>query len=472
MNDTDKNCGLNNATVFTWLLAIATIWHHTSSSNEVYYYWLHFDPVQTPATMLAVVTAFIAACYPSSIKVFLLFVLTQISVIFTRIPYIPTHVVMELFLYLTIFFSYIFLVYKNKKWLINTESLYALYAPTGRWLLIIMYFFGTFHKINPGFLSLDSSCALPFFFGLPLPDFILQQTWAQYSAIYGTLILEFVAMLLLLSSRTKYYGMLLGMPFHFIIGISSYGSLAHFSSFALTLHSLFVPANFGQRISQDRLIPDFFKQKRTFIILTISIVLLEFLFARLAAWALMNTLFAIFGSILIFLIFRHGKIEPTDHSPYRLSSSFPVANIFSLLFFIHCTGPYIGLNTVGVVQMFSGLRTEGGVSNHYIIQKPIYLFPYQERVLYVSQSKDEFLAYLQKEKLGMPLFDFQTYLTTKDDPLVLPMSLEVDGQKQIINDGKSLRVFTDKYFTSQNILEKKYLSFREVDSEKPSECRH
>jgi hypothetical protein len=472
MSGSDNKFELSHATIFTWLLAIATIWHHTSSSNEVFYYWLHFDPVQTPAVMFAVSTAFIAACFPSSTKVFLVFIVTQVAVIFTRIPFIPTHVVMELFLFLTILASYLYLVYKNKSWNIDTVSIFELYAPTGRWLLIIMYFFGTFHKINPGFLSLDSSCALSFFFGLPLPDFLLQQSWAQYSAIYGTLIVEFIAMLLLLFRRTKYYGMLLGIPFHFVIGISSYGALAHFSSFALTLHTLFVPSSFGQRIYNDRFIPDVFKKKNTFLLITIVVVALQFVFASFAAWTLMNILFALFGVVLIFLIFRHGKTIPSNNIPYRLKSSFPVANVMSILFFVHSAGPYIGLNTLGVVQMFSGLRTEGGVSNHYIIQKPLYIFPYQERVVYILKSFDEYLAYLQKQKQGMTMFDFQRYLTTKDTPLALPMSLQVDGKTYLLNDGKSLKAFMNKYFAEQSVVEKKYLSFREVDAEKPTMCRH
>lgn len=472
MDDAIRKYDLSHATIFTWLLAVSTIWHHTSSSNEVYYYWLHFDPVQTPAVFFAVMTAFLAACYPTSLKFFLLFVVTQIIVIFTRLPTIPTHVVMEFFLFVAMFVSYIYVAYKEKSWVVSIDSLFELYAPTGRWLLIIMYFYGTFHKINPGFLSLDSSCALPFFFGLPLPDFILQQTWAQYAAIYGTLILEFVAMLLLLSSRTKYYGMLLGMPFHFGIGISSYGSLAHFSAFALTLHSLFVPGDFGQRIYDDKLVPEWIKSKRNFIIVTVLIVLPQFLFASLGTWTLMNMLFSVFGFLLIFMIFRHGNIDPKVSIPYRLKSSFPGANILSILFFVHCTGPYIGLNTEGVVQMFSGLRTEGGVSNHYIIRKPLYISSYQQPVVYVDESYEKFLSYLQEENLGMPMFDFQVFLTSKDEPVILPMTLRVDNKTYRINDGESLKSFVQTFFQPQNYLERKYLNFRSVDAEKPTKCRH
>jgi len=319
-----------------------------------------------------------------------------------------------------------------------------------------MYFFGTFHKINPGFLNLESSCAIPFFSGLPLPDFILNSTWAQYAAIYGTLVLEFLAMLLLLSNRTKYYGMLLGMPFHFAIGISSYGSLAHFSAFALTLHSLFAPVNFGQRIFEDSRIPKFIKLAKVFNLVTIVIVLPQFLFAVLGLWTLMNVLFSIFGLSLIILIMIHGNIEPGSASAYRLKSRFPAANVISILFFIHCCGPYIGLNTAGVVQMFSGLRTEGNISNHYIIRKPIYLFPYQERVAYVSQAKDDYLAYLKYEGLGITLFDLQLYITTKDTPLVLPITIRLDEKEHVISDGTTLNSFVKANFTHQNFLEQHY----------------
>ena len=70
------------------------------------------------------------------------------------------------------------------------------------------------------------------------------------------------------------------------------------------------------------------------------------------------------------------------------------------------------------------------------------------------------------------MFDFQMYLTTKETPLILPMTVQVDNQEYILNSKNTLSAFVDKYFKPQSFLEKYYLSFREVDAEKPSKCRH
>ena len=51
----------SHSSMFIWLFAIATIWHYSSSSKELYNYWLQFDPVITPLIAMSIVTAFIAA---------------------------------------------------------------------------------------------------------------------------------------------------------------------------------------------------------------------------------------------------------------------------------------------------------------------------------------------------------------------------------------------------------------------------
>ncbi len=134
---------------------------------------------------------------------------------------------MELFLNVAIVLSFFYLAIKRRTLKISTTDLFQLFGPVGRWLLIVMYFFGTFHKLNPGFMSPTFSCAILFIGGFPIPEGLSEQAWLQYAAIYGTLIVEGAAMMLLFSARTKYLGMLLGISFHFVVGISGYGTLAH-----------------------------------------------------------------------------------------------------------------------------------------------------------------------------------------------------------------------------------------------------
>ncbi|NQV85734.1 MAG: HTTM domain-containing protein, partial [Woeseiaceae bacterium] len=370
--------------------------------------------------------------------------------------------------------SYIYLALKRRTTKISTSEMFEIFGPVGRWLLIIMYFFGTFHKINPGFLSPLSSCALPFVNGFPLPGSVLGSPWVQYAAIYGTLILESIAMLMLLSARTKYFGMLLGMSFHFIIGISGYGTLAHFSAFALSLHAQFLPSDFGQRIFAEKRIPAALKSEANFRVLTVLLVAAQLAFAVNLAITrdgfIVNLLFAMFALILFFLVFKHGQVRSST-APYTLKSPLIALNLVPVWFFVHCMSPYLGLGTGGALTMFSGLRTEGGISNHYIITKPLHLFTYQDKVVYFEEATNSNLQDAAAGEQGLVMFDFQRHFTYRQT-LQLPLTLRIGDEILPINDVESFNAFVNAHFEEQSWLERKYLSFRLVDTATPNQCRH
>ncbi len=466
--------GPSHASVFIWLFAVSSIWHYTSSGTEILDYWFRFDPLVTPLLLLAILTAFIAAVFPNRTPAVLLFACGQFVAIFLRFPFVADHLVMELALNLSIIASFCYLAIRRRSFRVTTEEMFDIFSPIGRWLLIVMYFWGTFHKLNPGFMSLESSCAIPFIMGFPLPDALLGHPAVQYTAIYGTLILESLAMVLLLSARTKYFGMLLGMTFHLLIGISGFGTLAHFSAFALALHTLFLPSSFGQRIYAEPWVPASLKSSAGFKLLTIIVVGLQILFAihLLTTFKgyLVNSLFAVFALVLMSLVFRYGQIRPVD-APYRLRSPLLALNVVPIWFFLHCLSPYVGLGTGGTMAMFSGLRTEGGVSNHYVIREPLRVFPYQDTIVYAEATSNPSLHVLVEDKQGMVMFDFQRHFTSRE-PLALPITLRVDGARYILSDLQSVEAFANEHFTNQSWLERKYMSFRLVDAPRPDRCRH
>ena len=398
----------------------------------------------------------------------------QIISIYPRFPFVADHLVMELFLNFSILVSYLVVAYRNRTFAVSVEDMFAIFSPIGRWLLIIMYFYGTFHKINPGFMTPESSCAVPFVGGFPILRDLLGPGWLEYVAIYGTLILEGIAMLLLLSSRTKYFGMLLGMSFHFIIGISGYGTLAHFSAFALALHTLFLPSEFGKRIYDEPLVPEILRNALNFRVATVLLIVLQVALAihlaNTRSGLLVNTLFFLFAATLMFLVFKYGQMRQED-APYRLKSPALALNLVPIWFFLHCMSPYIGLGTGGTMAMFSGLRTEGGISNHYIIREPIPLFSYQDQLVYFEQASNPSLQALADEGQAAVMFDFQRHITSRER-LVLPVTLRVDGRVYEINTPAEFNAFAGQYFTEQTWLERKYMSFRVVDEPRPVKCRH
>ena len=266
----------------------------------------------------------------------------------------------------------------------------------------------------------------------------------------------------------------MGMSFHFIIGISGYGTLAHFSAFALALHTLFVPSGFGERIYNERLVPGILKSETNFRIATILFITLQVAFALHLATSrqgyLVNSLFALFAVTVMFLVFKYGQVRQGD-APYRLKSPLLALNVLSVWFFIYCLSPYIGMGTGGVMAMFSGLHTEGGVSNHYIVRKPIRLFPYQDNVVYFESATNPSLAKLAEEGQGVVMFDFQRHITYREQ-LALPLTVRVNDQRYPLEHPDQLIEFMNEHFTEQSWLERKYMSFRVVDDPAPKQCRH
>lgn len=460
--------------VFIWLFAVAAIWHYTSSTRELAEAWFQFHPVRTPLLAIALSSAFIGALFPTRVWAVLVFAAGQLVAIYGRFPAVADHLVMEMVLHVAILLSFAWLAISRRGAKVTVEDLFRLYGPVGRWLLVVMYFFGTFHKINPGFLSIASSCAVPFVDGFPLPESITSSPVLHYAGIYGTLILEALAMLLLLSARTKYFGMLLGMSFHFAIGISQFGTLAHFSAFALSLHALFLPSTFGQRIVSRVPVPAVLRRTSGVQAATIILVTLQVAFAMHLYFSregyLVNTLFALFGITLLCLVFLFGR-HTADDERYRLKSAALPLNALPVIYFLYCMSPYLGLGTGGSLAMFSGLRTEGGISNHYLIREPLGLFHYQDEIVYVKKATNPSLRAAASDNQGIVLFDFQRHFTERET-LALPVTLEIDGVSYELNDKQSVQEFVNRFFRPQSWLEKKHMSFRLVDAPQPDRCRH
>jgi hypothetical protein len=457
------------AVLFFWLGAMAVVWNYTTSSNLVWWYWLHFDPVHTPAIALGLLSAFVLACYPGSRTVLAVFAGVQTTVLALRMPYLPTHEVMELVLFATLFAAAA-VRFRHDVDADGAATLFGMVAPVGRSLLVAMYFFGTVHKLNTSFLDPETSCAIPIAAGVPLLGHFMEYDWGRYAAIYGTLILEAVAALFLLERRTKYWGMAIGIPFHIAIGISSYGAIAHFSALAVALHALFLPADFAARSAASLRDLGLAVTARHAQWLAILLTALLIWCALGAHWRLTNVVFGCYAIAFYVLVLRHGR-EQAARNPAYLTRPLWL-NAFPLLFWLHCCGPYLGLSTAGVTEMFSGLRVEGHLSNHLLVRRPLYLGDYHARVAEVVHSHDEYLASLAADDLGILVFDLQRYLVQKPEPLIVPLTLAIDGERVRIVDGPSLASFAGTWFTPQSWWERKLLAFDEVEPQPAPGCRH
>jgi hypothetical protein len=76
-------------------------------------------------------------------------------------------------------------------------------------------------------------------------------------------------------------------------------------------------------------------------------------------------------------------------APGRLSAA-PVLLIFPALMLFHGFSPYLGLRTVPAFSMFSNLRTEGGLTNHWFMPpRALRIAGFQEDLITLRSAQDE-----------------------------------------------------------------------------------
>lgn len=329
-----------------------------------------------------------------ALTAFLIFIFEN----FDDFPYVANHDMMMVFLsvgFLITFASYL-IQGDYRQAFTNID-----YLPLMRASLLIMYFFGTFHKINSGFLS-GVGCWAGFYNTIPLmPEALLDPKLGVILGGYGTLVVEAAAMIMLCFPRTKYYGMIIGMIFHYLIAISGSGTVAHFSALAFALHMSFLSKDSIQNFMNSRVwrCINFFKcgfgVLRGYLVLCL-------LFTIFLSWSFIDIynekivyglpsvgyfyvrmMWWFYAPLIMLFVLLYGRTVEDRPQPFVISR-IGIANIATILLLLNSITTYVGLKSNADLAMFSNIRTEWGQSNHYVIQKPLYLFPYLKKENYIQ----------------------------------------------------------------------------------------
>ncbi|MFL6548400.1 MAG: thiol-disulfide oxidoreductase [Povalibacter sp.] len=362
------------------------------------------------------------------------------------------------------------------------EVLYERMRVVGRALLAVMYFYGTFHKINTDFLDPNVSCAValytPLASGFGLGDNLV----GKYLAIWSTFIVETITLVALYWKRYFAVGLLLGLMFHFVIPISAYSWYMDFSSLVLALYILSVPREVSAEFyaSCARL----FRGLRARLgdmgaLLPFTVVVgmaallvlaLRHFNPQVAAapfqlwqsvWVL---LWVVYGGIAMVLLVN----AALDHLPWR--GNHPPRQplwlyAIPLTLFLWSASPYVGLRTEGTIAMFSNLHTEGGVTNHLVIRQPVELFDYQRDVAIIRASSDPALQHLaDRGNQGLVMQSLETYLRKNPTQWVTYDLHNVRHEK--------VTAASTDLPAPPNWWERTFLIFKPVDFNRPKVCTH
>ncbi|MBZ0332389.1 DUF393 domain-containing protein [Halomonas sp. ANAO-440] len=367
------------------IFQIVSRWFGLFAILHVFIYYFRYTPGVLHPPMLVMAACGLALIVrPGSVRVFVILVLAMALNAWLQAPLSSNHTILKNFWLLGL------LLGGGYAWLrgVGFEMFFRQVRPIGQALLVVMYFFGVFHKINADFLDPEVSCAVELW--RVMPSFLswLDALWFHYLAIYGTLVIEAAIIVALLIPRTRHLGIVAGIGFHGLLALSGYAMYAVFSTLTILLHLLFLSPDGARRIVDSPFwqIIDRALRKPVYVVLLTCVFVLIALAAQDQDYIQVSYLWLMIAAPLLGCIVVYGKGE--DHQPV-FWSRWHWLNIVSLAFFLNGAMPYLGLKTAQTMNMFANLRLEGGVSNHLVFREPPGPFGYLQDLADVRRAERE-----------------------------------------------------------------------------------
>lgn len=290
-------------------------------------------------------------------------------------------------------------------------------APVIRSIVLLMYFWATFHKLNWDFLfDPRVSCGAVFYDSfLERFPFLPAASGAMNLVLaWATVAVEAAIGILLLVPRTRRWGIALGWGFHLMLTLSPKSGFYNFTSLLFPLFLLFAPATLPRRLaaawreSAPRSLAlramkaERWRAAPRLAGYLVGIVVPLLLVTRHSLGGLGYELFDYFSahreqirneafwvwmlwslplSYYVWRAFRRAR-KDRAHAPGRIGAVPKPLWLATALFLLWGATPYLGLKTENSFAMFSNLRTETA-PNHLLGLDGLKLFSYQDDTVQV-----------------------------------------------------------------------------------------
>ncbi|MEL6709140.1 MAG: DCC1-like thiol-disulfide oxidoreductase family protein [Pseudomonadota bacterium] len=370
--------------IFATFFAFFSIFH-------VFNYAFEYKVFPPTWDLLAIGVVALALLFrPSSSRI--LFALMAISTVSTvlQAPIGSNHTIVRAAALLGYWLSFFTAMARND----HVDKVFERFAPAGCAALLVMYFYGVFHKINADFLNPITSCATALWREMPWPLAAMQGPVIDYSAIYGTFVVEGVIAAALLYRPTRHFAVAAGIAFHLLLSLSSYSMYISFTTLSITLHSLFLSENGARAVLNSP------------VVTAVRAKLAEPIYKGLVvAWLLGLISLAVSGNYTLttvatlpfilpfcWAVLRYGG-EPRDAAEPARRSIPVIGLIVGALFFANGAMPYMGLKTAQTINMFANLRLEAGASNHLVFSADHRPFGYLDDVVTLPESGNHVVYY-------------------------------------------------------------------------------
>ncbi len=318
----------------------------------------------------------------------------------------------------------------------------ATILPRLRPLIILVisatYLFSVFHKLNDSFLDAGTSEAVRILSEMREDDYPVFLAWVpemvpggvagNLIAIWGTLAVETLVPVLLLVPRWRFAGIVLDFIFHFVMGYRVYPASTNFPCLLSASMMLLFPVHASAFLRREyawvgRLRPVAWALRHRVVLLVLSALVLAPFFFRIPGipegfhavrefcrgnfW----NLYVVVYAVTLWRYYRETRTRGDGVPLAEPASAFAlrprVLWVLPLFFSLQCLAPHLGLKTRASAEVYSGLLTFEGKTNHLLIPSSWQIFPHtRETVTIVGPSNSSYLTSLGEARAVMPHLHF------------------------------------------------------------------
>ncbi|WP_224994261.1 hypothetical protein [Cesiribacter sp. SM1] len=450
--------------------AIVCLFH--MATNRMFTIQLHFFLLSASAVYLLL--------KPSSVIRLIIFISLQLYEVFNALPVGSNHWIFAAFVNLTILRAIFYQVLKGRSFQIDKASLLETFAPIVRIELIILYFFVVFHKLNSGFFNPVASCASEFYVAQNAYSFLPTNDQVLAFNAYFTVLVEALIPILLCFRLTRNWGLLIGLIFHCLIAYNPINGFYDFSSVIFATYFLFTSDHFSNRIFRvyksilnNRIhlksqLPQFsYKKFFVFLMIFVGGVFVVHVLTTQFRDYFRHIIWTAFSFSFIAIFITSMRTPDTTASIDDSFFKIPHASflLIPVLVFLNGACPYLGLKTESSFAMFSNLRIEDGITNHYLVPVGSQIFDYQKELIEITSSSDKVLnSYASKNKL-LVYPHFQRIIARRRPKTVTYIHNGEEKYFELANAGSEL-------IQPQSYWFRKFIRFRPISKEDPQPCVH
>ena len=392
-----RGLGATTSTLFSAAWALATVFHLAGEPRHLAAQGAGWSGL---ANLALAVAAIAVLARPGRVSPLAWLAAGQIVVVAIDAPAIGNHWLLSGLVAVAFLFA-----------VASGKDAFGAFVPVARATLVVAYSFMAFAKVNSGFLDPLVSCSVEFVGDLTTHVGI-SPLGLGYPIAFGVLCIELSIALLLIVPRTRPWGAVVGLLFHYLVGLDAARHFWDFSSALSALFLLFLPAGFATWLLGIRLVRTLLRWSPLLAVIGLAPAVFGLggvsLQVGRAAWV-------VGGGAFVAAATTYVVRQRAELSPAPLRSTRPLLYIVPALAVLNGVSPYVELKTSYSWNMYSNLATTDGQSNHLLVRRTLPLDDHGADLVRILQSDDAQLQEFASTDFLASIDSLRVYLADHPD---------------------------------------------------------